>query len=134
MNLTCLVQLPKVRILYPTDYLPTVNNAQTQLINNFVEGLERTLNVKRTEISLAETWSSDCPDGLAKQDLKEYLELVSSPFLRLTGFTLTLIFFVQARSYPYYRDAYYALQPFVKEYQDKVGKAPFIHRTMLWQW
>lgn len=68
----------------PDDYLPTVNNTQTQLIDNFVEGLERALDIKRTEISLADTWSTDRPDGADNQDLKKYLELVTSPFLRLT--------------------------------------------------
>lgn len=52
---------PSVKILYPSDYLPTANNAQTQLLTQFVEGLERALNVKRTTISLAKKWSSDCP-------------------------------------------------------------------------
>ncbi|KAH6630486.1 amidase [Chaetomium sp. MPI-SDFR-AT-0129] len=105
---------PKVKILYPADYLPTVNNVQTHLINNFVKGLERALNIKRTKISLAGTWSSDLPDGVDNQDLKKYLEL--------------------AGSYPYYREAYYSLVPFVMEYQNKFGKRPFIHKAMLWQW
>ena len=68
--------------MYPTDYLPTVNNAQTQLLNKFVEGLERTLNTKRTEISLANTWSSDRPDGPGNQDLAKYLKLVRGHLLR----------------------------------------------------
>ncbi|KAK4145056.1 amidase [Dichotomopilus funicola] len=105
---------PKVKILYPADYPPTVNNVQTHLINNFVKGLERALNIKRTKISLAGTWSSDLPDGVDNQDLKKYLEL--------------------AGSYPYYREAYYSLVPFVMEYQNKFGKRPFIHKAMLWQW
>jgi hypothetical protein len=67
----------KYKLLYPLDYLPTVNHAQTQLLISFIEGLERTLNIKRTEISLAEKWKADLPDGPEHKDLEEYLKLVS---------------------------------------------------------
>ncbi|KAK4228545.1 amidase [Podospora fimiseda] len=78
------------------------------------KGLEKALGVKRIEVSLADAWSSDCPHGAENKDLAEYLKL--------------------AGSYTYYKEAYDALQPFVEEYREKYGKAPFIHRAMLWQW
>lgn len=70
------MQLP-VKILYPLDYLPTTTPAQTALITKFVEGLESALGVKRTEISLADLWKKDLPDGPEHSDISEYLHLVS---------------------------------------------------------
>ena len=67
-----------MRILYPLDYLPTINEAQSAVIDRFVEGLEATFNVKRTEISLAEQWKTDLPDGPKHDDIAKYLELVRS--------------------------------------------------------
>ena len=58
------------------DYLPTPNTAQTRLIDTFVECLESALQVKRTEISLAELWKGDSPDGPEHTDIAEYLKLV----------------------------------------------------------
>lgn len=65
-----------VKILYPLDYLPTANTAQTSLIEKFVKGLESSLGVSRTEISLAEPWKQDLPDGSEHSDIVEYLHLV----------------------------------------------------------
>jgi hypothetical protein len=65
-----------VKILYPSDYLPTPNAAQTRLIDKFVSGLESALHVTRTEISLAELWKEDCPDGAEHTDIAEYLKFV----------------------------------------------------------
>jgi len=70
------VFFPEFKLLFPLDYLPTVNNAQTQLLVSFVEGLERALGVERTEISLADKWTADIPDGPENDDLAEYLKLV----------------------------------------------------------
>ncbi|KAK5490129.1 hypothetical protein LTR55_004650 [Exophiala xenobiotica] len=69
-------ELP-VKILYPKDYLPTPNAAQSILSDKFVKGLESALQVKREEISLAELWKRDCPDGPDHADIAEYLKLVS---------------------------------------------------------
>ncbi|WEW58185.1 amidase [Emydomyces testavorans] len=107
------MQLP-VKILYPKDYLPTPNAAQSSLIDRFVEGLETALRVRREEISLAELWKQDCPDGQDHSDIAEYL--------KLTG------------GYPYYRDAYLDLSDFRNDYEKKFGKPPFVHRAMHWQW
>ncbi|KAL8741429.1 MAG: hypothetical protein Q9190_005962 [Brigantiaea leucoxantha] len=105
---------PQVNILYPLDYLPTPNAAQTQLIDTFVEGLESALHVKRTSISLAERWKKDAPDGPEHTDIAEYLRL--------------------AGSYPYYRDSYYDLAGFREDYAEKYGKPPFVQKAMRWQW
>lgn len=65
-----------VKILYPLDYLPTPNAAQISLIGRFVKGLELSLGVSRTEISLAELWKQDLPDDPEDSDIVEYLHLV----------------------------------------------------------
>lgn len=58
------------------DYLPTPNAAQTRLIETFVESFESALQTKRIEISLAELWKGDSPDGPEHNDIAEYLRLV----------------------------------------------------------
>lgn len=65
-----------VNILYPLDYLPTPNAAQSRLIDKFVEGLESALQVSKEDISLAGLWKEDCPDGPEHTDIAEYLKLV----------------------------------------------------------
>ncbi|OAA70229.1 amidase [Cordyceps fumosorosea ARSEF 2679] len=65
---------PTVEILYPTDYLPTLNPEQTQRIERFVSGLESTLQISRRNISLADMWKQDCPDGNKHDDIAKYLE------------------------------------------------------------
>ena len=74
-TLTQSIKLP-VKILYPLDYLPTPNKAQSRLMDNFVEGLESAMRAHREEISLAALWKGDCPDGPENQDIAEYLSLV----------------------------------------------------------
>jgi hypothetical protein len=69
-----------VRILYPSDYLPTPNAVQSALIDKFVEILESALQVStRTKISLLELWKEQCPDGPKNADIAEYLKLVYHP-------------------------------------------------------
>ncbi|KAM0430141.1 hypothetical protein ACHAPT_006149 [Fusarium lateritium] len=103
-----------VKILYPRDYLPTSNAEQTRVIDQFVSGLESALGVKRTEISITQRWEEDAPDGKEHDDIAKYLDT--------------------AGIYPFFHDGYYALEPFRKEYQEKFGKAPFVHRYVEWQW
>ncbi|KAJ5093003.1 amidase [Penicillium angulare] len=103
-----------IKILYPHDYLPTVNQLQSNLIERFVKGLEGAFEVQREVFSLAEEWIKDCPDGPKHEDIIEYLEL--------------------AGGYPYYHDSYRSLEPFRSEYKERYGKAPFVHNAMRWQW
>jgi hypothetical protein len=39
------------------------------LINKFVAGLETAFGVKKTNVSLAELWKKDCPDGVEHSDI-----------------------------------------------------------------
>ncbi|KAF2240746.1 amidase [Trematosphaeria pertusa] len=103
-----------VEILYPSDYLPTSNAAQTRLIDKLVSGMESALQVKRTHISLAELWKRDCPDGTEHRNIADYLDT--------------------AGIYPFYHDQYHNLAPFREEYAKKYGKPPFVHRALHWQW
>ncbi|KAF4764335.1 hypothetical protein HAV15_000346 [Penicillium sp. str.  len=73
-----------VKILYPSDYLPTPNPAQTQVVDKFFSGLESALGINRTEISLAELWEKHCPDGEQHRDIATYLEFLIS-LLRNVG-------------------------------------------------
>lgn len=59
--------------MYPLDYLPTINKAQTAIIDTFIAGLESALQVKRTEISLAQCWEEDMPDGPTHSNIEKYL-------------------------------------------------------------
>lgn len=65
-----------VKVLYPEGYLPTSNDPQTSLINNFVTGLESALGIVRTPISLAGLWKEDRPDGEEHDDIAKYLKTV----------------------------------------------------------
>ncbi|KAM7188406.1 amidase [Rhypophila sp. PSN 637] len=103
-----------VRILYPSDYLPTPNPAQTELIDKLVSGLEQAVSVERTEISLAEQWKRDTPDGPEHADIAVYLE--------------------RAGIYPFYHDQYHNSMGFKEKYKEKCGKPPFVHRALHWQW
>ncbi|KAK3314287.1 amidase signature domain-containing protein [Apodospora peruviana] len=104
---------PKVRQLYPADYLPTSNPAQTSLIDSFVKGLESALQVTRIEIPF-ELWKTDQPDGAEHRDIAKYLD--------------------HAGIYPFYRDQYHNSADFSNEYKVKFGKPPFVHRALHWQW
>ncbi|KAF4985542.1 hypothetical protein F66182_16918, partial [Fusarium sp. NRRL 66182] len=86
----------------------------SQVIDNFVKGLESALQVSRIKISLAEEWRKDCPDGYQNPDIVEYLKL--------------------AGGIPFYHDAYYALADFRDKYKEKFGKPPFVHRAVHRQW
>jgi hypothetical protein len=67
--------MPKT-MLYPKDYLPTLNAAQTAVIESFIRDLEVELGVTRTEVSLAEEWKNSRPIDVQIDDLSEYLKEV----------------------------------------------------------
>ncbi|KAF2120079.1 amidase [Lophiotrema nucula] len=103
-----------VKILYPSDYLPTSNPPQTHLIEKFISGLESALDTTRTKVSLADLWKTDCPDGKEHDDVAKYLDT--------------------AGIYPFYYDQYHNLADFRNGYAREYGKPPFVHRALLWQW
>ncbi|CRL26358.1 unnamed protein product [Penicillium camemberti] len=101
----------QIKILYPSDYLPTPNPAQTQVIDKFVSGLESALGINRTDISLADLWEKHCPDGEQHKDIATYLEF--------------------AGIYPFYHDQYHNSAEFRNQYKDKYGKPAFVHRLYI---
>lgn len=68
-----------MEILYPLDYLPTPNTAQSAVINKFVSSLEDSAHVKRTLVSIAKLWEEHQPDGPENADISKYLETVRLP-------------------------------------------------------
>ncbi|KAI0099796.1 amidase [Nemania sp. FL0031] len=118
------------RILYPLDYLPTPNNSQMELIESFVRGLEQTLGIQRTRITISEMWHKSGPDLDKDIDLPDYLATVSPHSDARCACTLT----TKAATLPYYKDAVDILNGFSSGYKEKFGKAPFFHRALRWRW
>ena len=113
------------------DYLPTPNAARTRLIDTFVEGLESALQVTRTEISLAELWKRNSPDGPEHTDIAEYLRLVhfwlanrARPLLSLRRLEAILITGIRITTW---------LASEINT-RKNMGKPPFVHKAMRWQW
>ncbi|KAF2438444.1 amidase [Karstenula rhodostoma CBS 690.94] len=103
-----------VKVLYPLEYLPTSNPGQSELLEKLVCGLESAVDTRRTEISLARLWKTDCPDGKEHENIEKYLGT--------------------AGIYPFYYDQYHNLADFRTKYEEKHGKPPFVHRSLHWQW
>ena len=72
---TSVSKSPQVHaILYPKDFLPTENEAQMAAIDSFVGDLESSLGLKRTEISISDSWLESGPENT--KPLHSYLEFV----------------------------------------------------------
>lgn len=61
--------------MYPTDYWPVKDGPSQEVFEAFISRLETFLGVKRTEISLEETWQQHNPEGVT-ESLSEYMEHV----------------------------------------------------------
>ncbi len=72
-------QLPK-EILYPTEFFPHGDSAQQQLIDKFVQLLERFLGVKKTSFTLAKRWDENPPIEAEGKSLAEYAHKVWMQF------------------------------------------------------
>lgn len=69
---------PPRRIIYPTDYFPISDAKHQKLVEEFVQNLEARLNVKRTEVDIAQLWQDQPPSGSsATVPLQEYLKKAS---------------------------------------------------------
>lgn len=69
---------PLRRINYPTDYFPLSDAKHQKLVEQFVQNLEDHLNVKRTEVDIAQLWEDQPPSGpSASVPLREYLKKAS---------------------------------------------------------
>ncbi|KAL8418082.1 hypothetical protein RB594_001629 [Gaeumannomyces avenae] len=105
--------LEVTRILYPTDYLPTKNAAQTAVIDQFIRDLEESTGVNKTEINLVEEWRKT-KETTSEDDLPEHLS--------------------RAGTMPYYKDAIKIVKSWFDDYTEAHGKTPFIHRALRWRW
>ncbi|KAJ8125793.1 hypothetical protein O1611_g7845 [Lasiodiplodia mahajangana] len=101
-------------ILYPADYLPTSNDDQSLVIDEFITALETSLQVKRTPVSIAKLWGEDLPDGPQHADVSKYLET--------------------AGCHPFFHDTYEATSSFRADYEKEFGVPPFVHRYEHWLW
>lgn len=54
-----------LKLIYPTDWLPTKDSEQMAMIDEFVDIVEKSLGVTRTEISLSKEWALTAPRGSA---------------------------------------------------------------------
>lgn len=64
-------------ILWPTDFWPIANQAQQELVEEFVADLEKTLGVQKTEVSIKELWAKKTSEEANSSDIEEYLKDVS---------------------------------------------------------
>lgn len=69
------IQFPK-RLLYPLDFFPQADADQQDMCEAFDTIVEEFLDVKRTPISIADTWASNPPQEAGMKSLQEYLEMV----------------------------------------------------------
>ncbi|KAI0485871.1 amidase [Xylaria cf. heliscus] len=103
-----------VKLLYPEDYLPTPNEAQSSVIDKFVTALEHYLQVERQSVPIAKLWEEHQPDGPQNANISQYLE--------------------KAGCYPFFHDSYKAAETFRVGYEKMFGKPPFVHRFEHWLW
>jgi len=64
------------RLLYPLDFFPQADAEQEAMSEAFITVLENFLGVKRTPISIINTWESNPPEEARGRSLLEYLEMV----------------------------------------------------------
>lgn len=63
-------------MLYPLDFFPQPDAEQEAMSEAYITILEDFLGVKRTPISITDTWASNPPDEARGKPLLEYLEMV----------------------------------------------------------
>jgi hypothetical protein len=68
-------------IIYPSDYLPTVNQDQQAIIDLFVQDLEASLGLIHTKLSFKSLWDESPPEAAMGQGLEEFMKDVSESVL-----------------------------------------------------
>jgi len=63
-------------LLYPTDWLPTGNEIQKSIVDDFTASIESLLGVKVTKVSLIERWKETAPEEVRGIALPDYLRKV----------------------------------------------------------
>ncbi|KAF2117001.1 amidase signature domain-containing protein [Lophiotrema nucula] len=100
-------------IIYPRDFLPVANTVQMGLIDKFVQDLEATFDVRKTELSIADLWKEKTPQEARGADITEFLKDVG----------------VKSFCYGVAEE----LQSFRDEYWKKHSKAPYVNPVMRWR-
>ncbi|KAJ8131951.1 hypothetical protein O1611_g1673 [Lasiodiplodia mahajangana] len=100
-------RVPK-KLLYPSDYWDSwLSNRQRDILESFVQKLERFLGVERTPINLAKKWINESPAGNHRTPIEDYLK---DTFMNLL--------------WRGYHDEY---QMFRDDHQKKFGHPPYVH-------
>ncbi|KAM0467068.1 hypothetical protein ACHAPV_000582 [Trichoderma viride] len=95
------------KLIYLTDYWPINHEESQRVMESFVKRVESFLGVNRTNINLANTWKRTRPEG-TDESISKY--------------------FHHAFDWSANRDQWTGLlQPFIKEYTDKMGKPPILN-------
>ncbi|KAL2275630.1 hypothetical protein FJTKL_01697 [Diaporthe vaccinii] len=106
---------PPRRIIYPTDYFPLSDAKHQKLVEEFVQNLEARLDVRRTEVDIAQLWKDQPPSGSsASVPLQDYLK--KAPFWSLC------------------HDYYHKFDEFRADYSDAVGREPFVEASPRYRW
>jgi hypothetical protein len=63
-------------IIYPSDYLPTNNLVQQEIIDQFIRELEASLGLKHTKLSFQKLWDERPPEAARGQGLENFMENV----------------------------------------------------------
>jgi hypothetical protein len=99
------------------------------VIEKFVTDLESTLEVCRTEVSLAQAWSCAPPEAAAGATLEEFLDEVSDQIYMFPCSDL-----LQPGWQPVFYDAYHNLDKFRQDYEKEFAKKPYVNPYNRWKW
>ncbi|KAK0716702.1 putative amidase [Apiosordaria backusii] len=122
-------QFPK-RLLYPLDFFPQADTEQQAMTEAFITIVEDFIGVKRTPISIADTWASSPPEEAGGKTLLEYLEMVLSTLQIFDSPKLT----EQSAVWPMYYDTYHTFDDFRSEYLEKFGRPAYVGPYMRKRW
>ncbi|KIN00679.1 hypothetical protein OIDMADRAFT_124456, partial [Oidiodendron maius Zn] len=114
-NLPCGRQALPPSIIYPTDYMSLISNAdQLKLIDQFAADLESSLGVTLQKISFDDLWDADPPREAGATSLQQYMK--------------------DASRNSFFYDDYHNFDNFREDYQREFSKAPYVSPPVRWQW
>ncbi|KAI0199400.1 putative amidase [Astrocystis sublimbata] len=106
-------EFPK-RLLYPLDFFPQPDAEQQAMSEEFIAIVEKFLGIKKTPISITDTWASNPPEEANGKTLQEYLEM--------------------SAVWPMYYDTYHTFDAFRADYFANFGKPPYVGPYMRKRW
>lgn len=117
-------------LLYPTDWLPTGNDVQRHLVDEFVASIENVLGMKVTKISLVEKWKETAPEEVRGINLPDYLRTVS--------LSQTIIQILSNTRQSGWRvnmwGGYHNFAEYRELHQKKFGRPPYTSPYQKWKW